>query len=262
MNLREFPGVSYPIGTNLQPPDAARQPQRPRGIAKFTLPPPTKVKPSGELANQLPRQRLAERCRSQIGGRRGAWRSYEFNITDAAKVGAENALAVQVSAPTDTDLAITFVDWNPAPPDRNMGLWREVYVSTSGPVALRYPTVVSHVDASGNAQLSVTALLKNATVQVVKGTLKGKIENTGSPRKRMVEKARCLLRARQVLPAQLHESSLLVAGADGQAVPLPTTRFRPMARLRPHRNTLRNPAKSPELNEQKVESSPSTARKS
>ena len=66
--------------------------------------------------------------------------------------GAENVLAVQVMAPTDTDLAITFVDWNPAPPDKNMGLWREVYVSTSGPVAVRYPTVVSHVDAAAECR--------------------------------------------------------------------------------------------------------------
>ena len=55
-------------------------------------------------------------------------------------------LAVQVFAPTEHDLAITFVDWNPAPPDKNMGLWRDVYVTTSGPVALRYPTVVSKVN--------------------------------------------------------------------------------------------------------------------
>ena len=55
----------------------------------------------------------------------GAWRTYEFNITDAALPGKTNVLAVQVFSPTDTDLAITFVDWNPAPPDKNMGLFRE-----------------------------------------------------------------------------------------------------------------------------------------
>ena len=76
----------------------------------------------------------------------GAWRTYELNVTDAVKPGAENVLAVQVFAPTENDLAITFVDWNPAPPDKNMGLWREVYLTTSGPVALRYPTVVSKLN--------------------------------------------------------------------------------------------------------------------
>ena len=47
---------------------------------------------------------------------------------------------------------------------------------TSGPVALRYPSVVSHVDAPQNAQLTVTALLKNSSKEPVKGTLKGTID--------------------------------------------------------------------------------------
>ena len=92
----------------------------------------------------------------------GAWRTYEFNITDAALMGKPNVLAVQVFSPTDTDLAITFVDWNPAPPDKNMGLFRDVDITTSGPVAVRYPAVVSKVDSPANEQahLTVTALLK------------------------------------------------------------------------------------------------------
>src|SRR5579864_642125 len=109
----------------------------------------------------------------------GAWRTYELNITAAAKPGSENVLAVQAFAPTDHDLAITFVDWNPAPPDKNMGLWRDVYLTTSGPVAMRYPTVVLKLDlpATDGAQLTVTAQLKNGTNQPVKGVLKGKIED-------------------------------------------------------------------------------------
>ena len=61
--------------------------------------------------------------------------------------GKTNVLAVQVFSPTDTDLAITFVDWNPAPPDKNMGMFRAVDITTSGPVAVRYPAVVSKVDS-------------------------------------------------------------------------------------------------------------------
>ena len=110
----------------------------------------------------------------------GAWRTYEFNITDAALVGKQNVIAVEVFSPTDTDLAITFVDWNPAPPDKNMGLFRDVDITTSGPVAVRYPAVVSKVDSPANekAHLTVTALLKNGTNHPVKGTLKGQIEKT------------------------------------------------------------------------------------
>ncbi len=96
----------------------------------------------------------------------------------AVKPGPENVLAVQVFSPTEHDLAITFVDWNPAPPDKNMGLWREVYLRSSGPVALRYPTVVSKLNppANDHAQLTVTAQLKNGTDKPVKGKLKGQID--------------------------------------------------------------------------------------
>src|SRR6202041_3737202 len=109
----------------------------------------------------------------------GAWRTYELNVTDAAKAGAENVLAVQIFSPTENDLAITFVDWNPAPPDKNMGLWRDGYLTTSGPVALRYPTVVSKLNppANDSAQLTVTAQLKNGASHPVNGKLKGQIEN-------------------------------------------------------------------------------------
>ena len=182
MNLRQFPGVTYPIGANFS--NLPMQPDSPYAPSwwyrkAFTLPANYQGK-----TTWLNFRGINYRANVWLNGKQiaksddvaGAWRTYEFNVTDAAKPGAGNVLAVQVYAPTDTDLAITFVDWNPAPPDRNMGLWREVYLSASGPVALRYPTVVARVDGS-NAQLTVTALLKNATGQVIKGTLKGKIEN-------------------------------------------------------------------------------------
>ena len=51
-------------------------------------------------------------------------------------------------------------------------------VTSSGPVALRYPTVVSKVNSPANdkAQLTVSALVKNGSKQAVSGTLKGRIE--------------------------------------------------------------------------------------
>ncbi|HWX91378.1 MAG TPA: beta galactosidase jelly roll domain-containing protein [Terriglobales bacterium] len=183
MNLRHFPGVSYPIGANFS--NVPMDPDSPYAHSwwyrkTFSLPASDKGK-----TIWLNFAGINYRANIWLNGTQiaksdevaGAWRSYEFDITSAARPGAENVLAVQVYAPSENDLAITFVDWNPAPPDRNMGLWREVYVTTSGPTALRYPTVLSHVDASDQAQLTVTALLKNATAQVVKGTLKGKIED-------------------------------------------------------------------------------------
>ena len=185
MNLRSLPGMNYPIGANFS--NIAMAADSPFAVSwwyrkAFEIPASYKGK-----TVWLNFKGINYRANIWLNGKQiansddvaGAWRTYEFNITDAAKPGAENVLAVQAWSPTEHDLAITFVDWNPAPPDKNMGLWREVYVTASGPVALRYPTVVSKVSspANDNAQLTVTAEVKNATNQPVKGTLKGQIES-------------------------------------------------------------------------------------
>jgi exo-1,4-beta-D-glucosaminidase len=183
-NLRQFPGVTYPIGGNFS--NIAMQTDSPYAVSwwyrkQFAAP----AVYAGKTV-WLNFKGINYRANIFLNGKQiantdavaGAWRTYEFNVTGAVKPGRENVLAVQVFAPTESDLAITFVDWNPAPPDKNMGLWREVYLTTSGPVALRYPTVVSKLDlpASESARLTVTTQLKNGTSQPVKGTLKGQIE--------------------------------------------------------------------------------------
>src|SRR5206468_11154281 len=71
----------------------------------------------------------------------GAFRRYEFNITRLVKTPGANAVAVEVFAPEPRDLGITWVDWNPTPPDKNMGLWGDASVALSGPLALRHPHI-------------------------------------------------------------------------------------------------------------------------
>ena len=87
-------------------------------------------------------------------------------MTGAAKPGA-NALAVLVSAPKPSDLSITFVDWNPMPPDKVMGLYRPVSVTATGPVALRHPQVVTKLNPPANdrAELTVKVFATNATAR-------------------------------------------------------------------------------------------------
>ncbi|HLX84462.1 MAG TPA: beta galactosidase jelly roll domain-containing protein [Terriglobales bacterium] len=184
MNIRNFPGVSYPIGFNFS--NVPMPPDSPYAVSwwyrkEFSL-------PAGYAGKTvwLNFRGINYRANVFLNGKQiansnevaGAWRTYEFNVTSAVKAGT-NVLAVQVWAPTENSLAITFVDWNPSPPDKNMGLWREVYLSASGPVALRHPAVMSKVDSPANntAHLTVTALLKNGSDHSVQGTLKGKIEN-------------------------------------------------------------------------------------
>src|SRR6266852_3716646 len=184
MNIRQFPGVTYPIGGNFS--NIAMQPDSPYAVSWWYRKPFVAPASYAGKTVWLNFKGINYRANIFLNGKQiansddvaGAWRTYEFNVTSALKPGRANVLAVQVFAPTENDLAITFVDWNPAPPDKNMGLWREVFLTTSGPVALRYPTVVSKVDSPANdkAQLTVTAQLKNATGHPVKGTLKGRID--------------------------------------------------------------------------------------
>jgi len=185
MNLRSFPGVNYPVGGNFS--NIPMVPDSPYAVSwwyrkAFDMPASYKGKTAWLKFDGINYRANIWLNGTQIADSEhvaGAWRTYEFDVTNAAKPGAENVLAVQVFSPTDHDLAITFVDWNPASPDKNMGLWRDVYLTSSGPVALRYPTVVSKVNSPANdrAELTVTAQLKNATDHSVEGTLKGEIEN-------------------------------------------------------------------------------------
>jgi exo-1,4-beta-D-glucosaminidase len=184
MNLRQYPGLSYPVGGNFS--NLPMPADSPYAVSwwyrkEFSLP-----KDFTGKTVWLNFRGINYRGNIWLNGKQiagsdqvaGAWRTYEFNVTKEVKAG-ENVLAAQIWAPTDTSLAITFVDWNPAPPDKNMGLWRDVYLSASGPVALRHPAVLSKVDSPTNnaAHLTVTALLKNGSDQPVKGALKGKVGN-------------------------------------------------------------------------------------
>ena len=107
----------------------------------------------------------------------GTWRVFEFDVTQSAIPGGENTLAVEIFPPQANDLAITFVDWAPTPPDKCMGIWREVYLATSGPVALRDPQVITHLDlpAANQAHLTVSSELRNASLVPVHGVLRGTI---------------------------------------------------------------------------------------
>jgi len=184
MNLRSLPGVSYPIGRAFS---SLPMPQDSPFIMpwwyrkEFVIPTAYREKTIWLKFNGI-----NHRANIWFNGKQiaklddvaGGWRTYEFNVTDAALPGKTNVLAVEVFSPTENDLSITFWDWNPAPPDKHMGIFRDVEITTSGPVALRYPTVVSKVNSPANdsARLTVTALVKNATNQPVQGTLRGRID--------------------------------------------------------------------------------------
>jgi exo-1,4-beta-D-glucosaminidase len=184
MNLRSVPGCSYKIGQN---------------FSNVAMPEDSPFRSSWWYRTEF---RIAEKSRGQklslhfdginfraniwLNGHKiaeakevaGTFRLFEFDISDVAKPGGNNTLAVEVFPPQPDDLALTWVDWNPAPPDKNMGIWHDVYVTSTGPVAIRYPQVISHLDQPSldTAHLTVNAELKNRSNHAVKGTLRGHIE--------------------------------------------------------------------------------------
>jgi exo-1,4-beta-D-glucosaminidase len=177
MNLRQYPGMSYGIGQNFANlPMAADSPFARAWWYRtsFRLPAAARGK-----TLWLNFDSINYRANIWLNGKQiatadhalGMYRMFEFDITSAAKPGEENTLAVEVFPPTDTDLGITFVDWNPMPPDKDMGLVREVYILMSGPVAVRHPQVQTKVNGD-SARLTVSAELHNASPREVSGTLK------------------------------------------------------------------------------------------
>ena len=102
----------------------------------------------------------------------GAYRSFEFRVDQVLKKSGNNVLAVEVFAPEKMDLGLTWVDWNPTPPDKDMGIWREVFLSESGDVSLRRPFVLAKLSPDfKSAELTPSAVLTNLTDHPVKSTL-------------------------------------------------------------------------------------------
>ncbi len=175
-NLRKIPGTTYPVGENFSNlPMAADSPYRCSWWYRKQF-----VIPAADKGRTLWLQfgGINYRANIWVNGKRiadstqvaGAYRTYEFNITANALPGQTNVVAVETFAPTETDLGINWVDWNPCPPDKDMGLWGAVDLLTSGPVSVRSPLVVTHLtDPSGAADLTAYAELHNASTEPVKG---------------------------------------------------------------------------------------------
>lgn len=117
----------------------------------------------------------------------GTFRYFDFVLPfDQLRVDGENELEVEIYRPNDhvfppnnnsTDLALTFVDWAPPPPDSSMGLWRDVYISVSGPVVVQYPLVNSIItDDLRTAYLTILAELSNYQHTTAQGILEGEIQ--------------------------------------------------------------------------------------
>ena len=184
MNLRKIPGTTYKIGdrfTLIPTPDDS--PFRPSWWyrTEFDLPAAKAGRPLW-----LHFDGINYRANIWVNGTQvarasdvaGVFRRFEFDVTRLAKTGARNAIAAEVFGPEPHDLAIMWVDWNPTPADKNMGLWGDVYLTDSGPIALRNPHVVTKLDlpSLASARITVTAEVRNGTDRAVTGVVRGAIE--------------------------------------------------------------------------------------
>ena len=185
MNLRQIPGETYPVGENFSNhPMPDDSPYRCGWWYRkaFAIPAAGKGEKIylhfGGINYRadiwLNGQKIADK--SQVAG---AYRTFDFDITGFANLGKPNVLAVETFAPTPDDLGINWVDWNPAPPDKDMGLWGDVSLVTSGDVSLRSPMAVTHFadDLLREADLTVYAELHNASDRPVDGKLVGTVAN-------------------------------------------------------------------------------------
>jgi exo-1,4-beta-D-glucosaminidase len=102
----------------------------------------------------------------------GTYRSFNFDVTPALNPSGTNAVALEIFAPGKNDLGITWVDWNPTPPDKDTGIWKEVTLTSNGAVALRNPFVQSKLDSEyKTAELTLSAEVRNQAEKAVAGTL-------------------------------------------------------------------------------------------
>ncbi|NTY60489.1 glycosyl hydrolase 2 galactose-binding domain-containing protein [Mycolicibacterium sphagni] len=135
----------------------------------------------------------------------GMYNDHELDVTRWIVPGQPNTLAVRVTPEraiqdvSGVELADSWYDWinwrylgyqgpdkNPANgnsfvPDRNAGIWKPVYLKTSGPVSIGDATVNTELPLpdTDSARLTVYAPLRNYSADKVRGVLRATITRDG-----------------------------------------------------------------------------------
>ncbi len=133
----------------------------------------------------------------------GMYDEFEFNVTEFIVPGGSNVLAVKVTpeqsleGENGVELGDSWLDWinwkylgyhDPQKhldisfvPDRNAGIWKRVFLSSTGAVTMRNPYVATDLplQATSPAALTVYCDLSNRTAKPVSGTLVGEISRPG-----------------------------------------------------------------------------------
>ncbi len=169
--------------------------------------------PAGSAVNTLIFKGINYRAEIWLNGHRvarrdqavGMYSEFEFDVTKFIVPGGSNVLAVKVTpeqmipGESGVELADSWFDWinwkyigyhNPKTkldvsfvPDRNAGIWKCVYLSSTGPVSVRSPYVATDLPlpATSPASLTIYCDLHNNTGKAVSGILQGEISRPGKP---------------------------------------------------------------------------------
>jgi len=136
----------------------------------------------------------------------GSFSRYRLDVTGSVRFDRQNCLAVKIhpmdhpgtpetqlvpfgkdrkyqkEAMKDVGLAMFIgYDCMGTAPDRNIGLWQDVYLDFRGPVAIRDPFITTRLPLpqTSPAFLQVSATLVNSSGSLQEGVLQGTIEETG-----------------------------------------------------------------------------------
>jgi beta-galactosidase/beta-glucuronidase len=147
---------------------------------------------------------------AQVGTMRGAFIRGNFDITAQVKPGHDAVVAVLVTPQPNPGVAHehtlrdgvgpnggissidgpTFLctigwDWLNAVRDRDTGIWQKVFLSSTGPVALKDPFVTTDLPLprTDSADVTVQATVENVSDKPVTGVLRGTIENIAFERR-------------------------------------------------------------------------------
>ena len=169
--------------------------------------------PAGQSAYSLIFKGINYRADIWLNGHRvatrdqvvGMYSRFEFDVSELIAQGAANVLAVKITPEQgilgegSVELGDSWLDWInwkyigyhnreknldvSFTPDRNAGVWKRVFLSSSGDVTIRNPYVRTDLPlpATTPASLTVYCDLHNASQKTVAGTLVGKITRPGKP---------------------------------------------------------------------------------
>jgi exo-1,4-beta-D-glucosaminidase len=107
-----------------------------------------------------------------------SFRQFKFDIRKYVKPG-KNVLAIEVIPPRKGDFTLGFVDWAPTPPDKDMGIYREVFIEENDGVSVSDPFIASSLnDDLSQATLRASAVVTNYTDKTKTGKVKLRFDDT------------------------------------------------------------------------------------